>query len=148
MPTPVTQCLRAATLGERGADVGAGDVEVALAAWMVVLLGFAAVVGVVSTRRRSVVATVTGEFEELKATVDAFERRYSLRLESLRDHLIAAEGSTLRAEADATAAADGMRWLRYDLRRRLETIEPQQEIDLLVTEGRLPVEHSLYPRLF
>jgi hypothetical protein len=119
-----------------------GGVEVVLTVWAVGLVAWTVAVVVICARRRATVGRVAQDFDAMKAAVDAWERAHWARLQALDRHIREAERSTGKSEAAVRIAGHSLRDLRYDVRQRLEAIEGTDEIDRLVTQGRIAPDHS------
>jgi hypothetical protein len=90
-------------------------------------------------RRRGRVAQ---RLDRLHATVASWQSDHGERVRSLERQVSEIERSVARAEDDARSASRQMAEIRGPLVQRLERLEHDMEIELLVAQGRIPPHHQ------
>ncbi len=81
------------------------------------------------------------QLDEMQAAVGAWQRVHGGRIRGLERQMTDIEVSVRCAEDDAHAASVKLAAIRGDLLCRIEQVEQQAEIQVLVNQGRIPREH-------
>jgi hypothetical protein len=118
--------------------VTTADVEMVLAAWVGLTAGFA----VLAVRRRATLSGAVRHLDDIIMSFRRWEAVYRARVKKVERSLTEIDYSIVNLENGTRYSADSMRDLRYDLRTRMEQAEAHRELELLVTQGRIPSEHS------
>ena len=114
------------------------SVEMVLAAWTGLTAGFA----VLAVRRRMTLNRAVRHVEHIISTFRAWELDHRSGVKEVESVLTEIDHRIVSLEHGTRHSAESLRDVRYDLRSRIERVEGHRELELLVTQGRIPSEHS------
>jgi hypothetical protein len=109
-----------------------------------VSVAIAAVTSLVGLRvcmLRRLTSSATERLDQLQSQMTSWEIGNGIRMRDLRQRMTDVEDAVVRAHDDARSSLAALAEIGSDLLGRIEAVEQEGELEVLVAEGRIPAEH-------